>query len=450
MTGNVRPSGNRRESIPSLLRILGLGFGIAIVVGGTVGQGILRTPGIVAGSLHDGHLILAMWAAGGLVSLIDSLSISELAASVPASGGPYAFVRQAFGPFVGTLAGWIDWLAQTATASFIAIVFGECLHRLGLLAAVPNGLVAGALLALLSLFHLGGTHRSGLSQQVGSAVKGTILLAITVALFTAARAHAAPLVAAPVGAVAVVAAFRAVYATYGGWNTAAYFCEEVRDPGRSVPRAILGGLVIVTLLYMLVNAALLHVLPLAAFGASTLPVADSARIALGANGYLLVAATAAIVVLTVENTQLMFTPRVLHGMARDGLVPAGLARVSSTGVPSVALLATTALAVVLVSSGAYDRLLAIYAPLSTATNALVNLAAIRMRRKRPELRRPFRMPLFPLPAVAALLVNTALTAMFIASDFADARYALLLAAPAIPLYYLRRRRAAADAALTTR
>ncbi|WP_174300745.1 APC family permease [Caulobacter sp. S45] len=440
----------------SLLRVLGLGFGVAVVVGGVVGQGILRTPGIVAAGLEHPGLILLAWVVAGLLTMVDACSIAELGAADPRTGGPFAYVRLAFGRAAGFLAGWIDWLAQTATAAFIAVVFGECLHRLGLLRDVGDGVVAAGLLAALTAFHLLGTLIGGWSQNVGSALKALALLAL-VAVFFAARAqnggHA--VAAGPIGAAAVITALRAIYATYGSWNAPAYFGEEVQDPGRNLPRALLMGLALVMVIYTLVNAALLHVLGPAGMAKSSLPVADAAQLAIGANGAWLVTLAALFIVLTVENTQLMFTPRVLYSMAKDKLLPARLTGTLASGVPAASLVLTALVAVALASSGAYERLLAIYAPLSTLTNALVNLAAIRMRLADPQRPRPFRMPLFPVPAIVALLVNGSLTVFFVAQDFASARYAVLLVLSGIPLLLWASRKASGksggpDAALTSR
>ena len=415
-----------------------MGFGIAVVIGGVVGQGILRTPGLVARGFHNETYILLAWLAGGLFSLVDSMSIVELGASIPVNGGPYAFCRRAFGTSVGFLTGWTDWLAQTATASFIAVVFGECVHRLGLLATVPLSVIAIGLIAVLTAFHLVSTRTSGWSQNIGSAIKALILFAMIAAFFRA-PAGGGPTDDSPVSILLVIAALRAMYATYGGWNSATYFCEEVKDPGRSLPKATFTALFVVTILYVLINAALLHVLPIAWLARSTLPVADAATNIFGPNGVLLVVITSTIIVFTVENTQLMFTPRVLHSMARDGLMPAWISRVGRSGVPASALLVTVVLAAVLASSGVYERLLAIYAPLSVATNALVNLAAIRVRMKFPDLARPFKMPLFPLPSLIALTINVALAVSFVVQDFGDAKFSLLLLAPAIPILLWSRR-----------
>lgn len=429
----------REPSANGLLRVLGAGFGMAVVVGGVIGQGILRTSGIVARGLGSEELIILAWLLGGVLTMVDAMSTVELGTSVATSGGPYAFARRAFGTLVGFLTGWIDWLAQTATAAFISVVFGECVHRLGIAAAVPGAAISVLMLILLTGAHFIGTRTSGMTQAAGSALKAVILFVIIAALlFGPGKPAAAP--PPLLTAAGMIGALRAVYATYGGWNAAAYFCEEVRDVGRALPRATFGGIALVTAIYVLVNIAVLHVLDPSQVAASTLPVVDAAERVLGASGGFLVAVTAAVIVLTVGNTQLMFTPRIVHGMAREGMLPRMIATVSDTGVPTVALLLTGGVAVVMAASGAYERLLAIYAPLSVTSAALVNLAAIRMRWKEPSLERPFRMPLFPLPSLVALSVNGALAVAFVSEDPSSAAWALALIAPAIPLFLLARAR----------
>ncbi len=134
-----------------LLRILGLAFGLAVVVGGVVGQGILRTPGIVAGAVPDPTLILALWALGGLLILIDACSLVELGASIPRAGGPYALAARAYGQTGGTVVGWADWMVSTLVIAFVSVVFGEYCHRLGMgqqLLAVSVPLTVATIAAL--------------------------------------------------------------------------------------------------------------------------------------------------------------------------------------------------------------------------------------------------------------------------------------------------------------
>ena len=225
MTAQVAPSRAH------LLRVLGLVFGLAVVVGGVVGQGILRAPGIVAGALSNEALILAFWLVGGALAAITAFALVELATSIPRAGGPYTFVSRAFNPFAGTLTGWIDWLNGIVAVAYFAVVFAEYLQRLGLLVAVPIAVLAVALIVAVTAINWMGTRASGISQTIGSALKGLGLLLLVGLLFAAPEAPATATASSdspqPLTLAAVALALRAIVLTYGGWNVAAYFSEEI-------------------------------------------------------------------------------------------------------------------------------------------------------------------------------------------------------------------------------
>ncbi len=170
-----------------LLRILGVGFGVAVVIGGALGQGILRTPGIVAGALPSPLWIIGAWLIGGLMCFVDAFSTAELASSAPHAGGPYAFVRRAFGPVAGTITGWSDWFNYVFAVGFLGVVFGEYVHRLGYLTPIPTGMLAVGLIAVTWALNALGTRTSGLSQNLGSALKALALLGIIALCFAAPR-----------------------------------------------------------------------------------------------------------------------------------------------------------------------------------------------------------------------------------------------------------------------
>ena len=409
-----------RISTPSgaLLRVLGIGFGLAAVVGGVVGQGIMRTPGIVAGALPDNWMILSFWAIGGILALIDGFAIMELASSVPRAGGPYVWAARAFGPFVGTLLGWTDWTNGIVGIGFTAVVFAEYLQRLGYLTYYPLGLIAVALIAVLAAINWTGTRISGASQTIGSAIKGFSLLVLVVVLFAGPSQPIAPSVhMSPVLTLAAATiALRAINNTYGGWNTAAYFCEEMQEPERNIVRATFGGIIIVTILYVLFNAALLHVLTREQIAASTLPAADAAAGVLGNASGVVMTGLAIFSVVAISNLTVMFVTRICYGMARDGYMPKILAKVSVTGTPRIALYATAVGGALLASTGGYERLIAIGATTGIVINGAVDLAAIRMRYREPDLARPFKMPLFPLPALLGFLINGVLLAALFYED----------------------------------
>ena len=428
---------------PGLLRILGLGFGIAAVLGDVLGSGILRAPGLVASYAPGPKVLLVLWTVGGLFCLIDALSWIELSSSIPRAGGPYVYVGRAFGPLAGFLTGWTDFLVQASSSAFIAVVFAEYLVRAGVGAGLGLGPLAVLMVIATGILQALGTKVGGWSQTIGSALKATLLV-VTVGLLFAAPAAVEPASTAPVkliGLAALIAGFRAIVGTYSGWMTPVYFAEEIHEPHRNMARSMLTGLVIVTFLYVGINAGLLHALPMGELAASKLPVADAAAKVLGKEAGLALTIASLVIVATIANLQIMFTPRITYGMARDGLLPRIFAGVSRNGTPQASLWLAVAVTCLLAASGAYDKLLAIYAPLQTLVQALVGLAAIRMRAKEPQLERPFKMPLFPIPALIAFLANAALAVAFTVEDFTNARWSIVLLVLPLPLYFWSRRRA---------
>jgi APA family basic amino acid/polyamine antiporter len=424
-----------------LLRVLGLGFGLAVVVGGVVGQGILRAPGIVAGALPHASMIIACWIAGGLLAMITALPLVELASGIPRAGGPYVFATRAFGPLAGTLTGWADWMNGIVAVGFFAVVLAEFVHRLGLLTAVPGGVLAVGFVAVITLINWTGTRTAGGSQAIGSAVKGIGLLLLVALLFMApgtAQTPTPPLAPGTITLAAIALALRTVQNTYAGWNTPAYFGEEIRSPELHVARAVFGGILLITLLYVTVNLAILHLLSPAQMAASKLPAADAAGIAMGPRGDLIVNCLSLISVFAIANLYLMFLSRVCFAMARNGVLPGVIARVAANGTPRVAVGVSALIAATLAATGGYESLIAIGAPLSIMVDMIVAAAAIRMRAREPELKCAFRMPLFPLPSIAALLMNGALLAVLIHED-TRASLAGITVLVLVGLAYLARR-----------
>jgi len=410
-----------------LLRILGIGFGLAVVVGGVVGQGIMRTPGIVAGAMPSEAWNLAAWTLGGLIILADACGTVELGASLPRAGGPYVFAHRAFGPFAGTMLGWADWLNYTLAISFVSVVFAEYAHRLGLATALPLGALAVLLIGAVTLVNWAGTRASGASQVLGSAIKGFGLLLLVAVLWVVpghASAPSAPAAAPVFGLAAFATAMRAVAITYGGWSSCVYFCEEVHRPERNVVRSTFGGILLVMALYLLVNSSILHVLPREQIAASKLPVADAMAAVLGPASGSVITLLAIISVVAICNLQVMTAPRIAFAMARNGVLPSVLTRVSPSGTPRVALICTTVFAALLASTGGYERLIAMGAPFLIGVAAVSDLAAITMRIREPDLERPFKMPLFPLPAIIGFTVNALLIGAIFYEDPIDSSLGL--------------------------
>ncbi|MGN6391374.1 MAG: APC family permease, partial [Gemmatimonadales bacterium] len=248
-----------------LLQILGLSFGIAVLVGNTIIIGILRTPGDVAARLPSPGLFIGAWFVGGLYALLGTISMAEPGAMVARSGGQYPFVRRGLGEYPGFIVGWSDWISTCAPIALGAMVFTEYLEPL-VPAIAGRRVPAGVALVLVFGFVLWRGLRIGdLAQQLLSAIKalafgGLIGACLLVPAPPSAAGAAGTLPSGVQLVTAVVLTLQAVIYTYDGWTAPLYFGEETRDPGRNIPRSMVFGVLAVILIYVLVNVAFVRVL----------------------------------------------------------------------------------------------------------------------------------------------------------------------------------------------
>ncbi len=426
-----------------LLRVLGVAFGIAAVIGGTIGQGILRSPGPVAAGVPHAWLIILLWVLGGATALIDSMSTVELAASIRRTGGAYAFLTRTFGRFAGLAAGIGVWLGYTGIVAFVSTLFGDYLHRLGILTSLESHWIALIVLALIGSVHALGTRVSGASQELVSAIKALIFVGLGVALMLAPRGAPVGLQPPPaaITLVGVIVAIRAILGTYLGWENAAFYAEEIKDFGRTVARATFGGIALVTIIYVLVNIALLTVLTPQEMAGSTLAAADAAGRVFGPTGDAIMTAVSLVSLVSIVNTSLMTFPRAIYAVARDSGIPY-LSHVSANGSPQYGLVLMVAATALLSQIGGYEALLAFATWLMTCVAVGVNVSAILLRWREPDLDRPWRMPLFPLPAVFALLVNLGFLLAFVYQSPLEVLEATALALALAAAAWLPTRRSA--------
>jgi len=447
-----------------LLNILGLGFGLAGAVGGTIGAGILRTPGVVAAQLPTPSLVLAIWLAGGLYALLGAICAAELAAALPRTGGWTVYAERAFGPRAALLVGWADWLAHCIGLAWVATTvgdYGQALLPVSWLQGLPGrlaGQLAGqliglAVLALFSLIQLRGLRAGSASQEWLSLAKAGALLALVAGCFLLpgpavlplqASSGAATVVVAPVGnwrhlLAAAVVALQAVITTYDGWASPVYFAEEFSQPERDLPRSLIGGVLSVTALYLLINAALLHVLPLPLLAGSSLPAALAAEALVGRAGGALITAVALLALLGLINTVVMAAPRILLGLGRAGLLPPLTTSVNAGGTPVTALLLTSGTSALLLLAGSFERLLSLGAVLYVALPLTGICCLVALRGREPELARPFRCWAYPLPPLLVGAVSLAFLAGMAASEPLLCAVATALVALAWPLGLLAQR-----------
>ena len=440
---------------PRLARVLGIVFGLAVVVGGVIGSGIMRAPGVVALGVHSVPLTLLFWVAGGGVALLTAMPLVEAGASVPKAGGSYPIATRAFGPTAGFMTGWLTWLQYTASNAFIAVVFAEYVHRLGLAGGVSKSVLAVGLIAATAAVNWTTTRISGGSQSLASAIKGAAFLVVAAVLFVSPRAppgfHPQTLHPLAVGAAsvsAIIMAIRVIYQTYAGWDGAIYFSEEVHNPQRNVARATFAGIGLVTIVYLLVNAALFHVLTPAQIAGSQLAVGDAIKVSLGNAGDKVVTAIGALSLAAIVNLQIMAASRITYRMAADGVLPRILAQVARGGAPRLSVTAVALVSAVFAASGSYESIVRIYAPWTIGSILMVCLSSIALRRKEPDLERPYRTPLFPWISILACLIQAALIAVVVVDDPLSALWSILVLAAPLPLFLIFARRRVAVAPAT--
>lgn len=379
------------ETTGQLRRVLGLGFGLAVSVGATIGVGILRTPGLIAGQFQSPLAILLLWIAGGAYTLLGASCLTELGVMLPQAGGFFAYVRRAFGDTAGFAVGWTDWLMYCSILGYLSIAIAEFIAKL---TPVPESAIrflgAAILIGIVSLQWLG-IRVSSRFQEVTTALKCVAFLAlIGICLFLPTRGATSNGTATPVTISGLVIAFQAIVITYGGWQSPLYFMEEDRDPARNLPRTMILGVLSVIGIYLLVNVALLKVLPMSVLAGATLPAADAAKVIAGPRGRDLITILSVISLVPLLNAIMMMGTRIVFALGRDRLFWSRTSSVNAGGTPGVAMLLTTAVAFGLIATGTFQRLVAMTSFFMMANYGVCCLALIVLRRREPNLQRLYR------------------------------------------------------------
>jgi APA family basic amino acid/polyamine antiporter len=439
-----------KKSVPrtSLKRILGLGFGLAVIFGGTVGVGILRMPGTIAGQLGSFWPIMLVWTAGGCYAMLGAVSIAELGTAMPQAGGFYIYSKRAFGPTTGFAVGWADWLNNCAVVAYAAVAAAEYIAALLPGVASRSTSIALGLVVLFCALHWAGLKVSSSIQQLTSSVTAITFLLLAIACLMHPPQANHSVVANGFGRagglfqmlVPMVAAFRAIVVTYDGWYEAIYFTEEDTNVSKHLPRAMIGGVLIVLGLYLLMNLAFLHVLSIPAMAASTLPAADAARVVFPRWSGQFVTVLALLTLLGLINAVLLGAPRILLAIGRDGIFSERAAQVGSGGVPRPALLLSSATAALFIASGKFEDIIAVAAILVVALYCVNYIAVIILRIREPQMIRPFRAWGYPVSTVLVLVCSFLFLIAAVHDDPVSALRALCLLAVAVPAYLWMRRR----------
>jgi len=404
-------------------------------------------PGVVAGHLGNEGLIIGIWVFGGLWALLGANVTAEFGTMLPKAGGPYVYLRRAYGDFVGFAGGLNDFIIYICAVAYVSINVGE-------FAAVLFISLAGNehIVAVLTILALGGLNSIGLrvgdfTQKMSSLITVSGFFILIAACFIWGGSGNNP---SPESIIkfensfalfaAMMLAFQVISEAYAGWNSVIYFAEENTNPSENIPRSMFGGILIVMTVYVLLNAALLYVLPISQIAESKTPGTDAASIVLGDVGGKIIMIVALVATISVVNALLLFAPRVPFAMSRDGLLPPQMMKVNKGGTPSIALFVLVFFSILAALSGKYETFLAMAAFFSLVGEAFENFALFVLRRKEPDLPRPYRAKGYPfLPAI--LLIGAIVFFIgYVVSNTQNSLYCIGILILLYPSFLIVRRR----------
>jgi basic amino acid/polyamine antiporter, APA family len=444
-----RDAAHPRKDRGRLLQILGVGFGIAVAVGNTISAGIVRTPGDIAARLPNPWLFFAVWFGGALYAMVSALQLAELGSCIPKSGGQYNFSRRAIGDFAGFIVGWSDWLSTCGTTGAVGIVVGEYVAHLfpAMDGALKIKLTAVSLIILFALLQWKSISMGSKVQNLTTVLKGLVFFIMVVACFTfgshlrhaaetgIAAKHFAPAVI-PAGAALITALLFGIQATiytYDGWDGVIYFGDEVKNPGYLVPRAIFASLFSIVLIYLLINAAVLYVLPMSEIAGNNFSLGLAAERVFGAHGDFIFRSIMVVALFSSLNALHLMGARVIYAMSRDGLFFRAVSRVNAGGTPTLGLL-LSALVGVAFAIFSFERVIAMLA-FFFVTNYLLSFVSLFLLRSRePDLPRPYRAWGYPWTTGLALLGSTGFLVAAVREDRTNSILTLVALACSYPVY----------------
>jgi len=397
---------------------------VALVIGITIGSGIFRSPAGIARQAPNPLAMIGLWVAGGAITLCGALSLAEIAAALPETGGIYAYLREGWGRRAAFLFGWSELVLIRASAlGGIAVVFGEYLLRSFGIDPSGHVLLARGLSAAAIVFaaaaNVRGANVGALIVGVATWAKFGALSVLVLASFALGASHGASAThftapsAGPLAVGSIGLALVSVLWAYDGWADLSFAAGEVKEPHRNLPRAIILGTLALIAIYVLTNLAYLYVLPIEAVGRSPLVAADTMLALFGRTGVVLVSVFVMISSFSSLNGSMLASPRVFFAMADDGLLFQSIAKVHPRyKTPYVAIILAAILGVALVMSRSFERLTDTFVLAIWPFYALGVAAIYRLRSARPDMSRPYRalgypvVPAIFIASVAAFVINS--------------------------------------------
>ena len=407
-------------------------------------MGILRTPGDIANYLPTPLLFIGIWIVGGVYALLGAVSVAELGAMIPRSGGFYVFAQRALGNYAGFVVGWSDWMSTCATIALISMVVAE--YSGVLFPSLVNHATAVALVVTLffALLHWRGVLWGSYTQNLTSLVKvlAFTAFAIIALLHKGAAPSPATAVVVPAGfalLAGVIPALQGVLYTYDGWYGICYFGGEIRNPKRDVTVSMFGGVLSVVAIYVLINLALLRVLGISGIAGHELAVGTAASVIFGGYGDTAIRVLAIISMLSTINAYTLSAPRTLYAMSCDGLFTHHGRAVNRGGTPTVTLFISTIVAILFILSGTFNQVLAVVAFFFVSYYTMAFISVIVLRRREPDLPRPYRVWGYPWTTIIVIVGSIAFLIGAIAADRKNSLWALILLAVSWPVYFVVRR-----------
>jgi APA family basic amino acid/polyamine antiporter len=417
--------------------MLSSGFTFAVTIGGIVGLGILRTPGEVAAVVPVPLLFVSLWLLGGVFILLTTAVAAELMSMTPRSGGIYALVRHAYGPFPGFVIGWVDWLSLAGDIALKAVVATE-LAALLIPATgqwqTPLAIMVCSVFAALQPL---GIALGAKIQEIAAAAMALIVVGFTLALVFAESAVSSGAISSPhavggLGAWSLVVA--SVLYAYDGWIYPTYFTGETEDGGGAVARACIKGVVIVILLYVFLVAALAWKVPLTSLAGDELALAGALEMVVSPLASTVVLVAAVIMLLAHQNLLYMSTPRVIQALAVDGLAVKRAGEISKGGNPIFAVVLSWGLSVGLIMIGGFEFLLHLCVFFYVFLYALLIAGVIILRSRQPDTDRPYRAWGHPWSTYTCLLGWLLLALFQAVTEIETAAYAATMVAISWPVY----------------
>jgi len=439
--GGSLAQGHERAS--PLLRVLGPVSIIGIVIGTMIGSGIFIVPATVAAEVKAPLLMLAVWVAGGLFSVFGALSLAELAGTYSETGGIYVYLREAYGPLAGFLFGWTLFLViDSGSVATLAVAFGSKYlpFFLPMTPAAQKGAAVALILFLMAVNYIG-VKRGALFQNLLTALKFAALLGVSVAVFLFARGNWANFVTPPASGLggdivgkfglALVAALWA----YKGFETSTFNAGETKNPARTLPAGILVGSGLVIFLYLLANAAYLYAIPAGQMAGSSRIAADAMNAAVGPVGASIISFIILFSIMGAANGHVLTGPRVYYAMAADGLFFRKMAAVHPKyRTPHVSILVVGSWSILLSLSGTFEQLLRYVVFGHWIFMGLAVAAVVVLRKKRPDLRRPYKTLGYPVTPALFVLAALFVTVNALVGAFWNSFAGLAIIALGVPAY----------------